>query len=278
MQQSSVFGSVETEHTAVAVIPERAPSASWVVIKQTPAASLRMPILKACASIGILRPPVDIERFLTGCETLQDRGFLPVALRGSGEHRVDPRGRNGYDAIAVSDNQISGVDDDRTQENRVIDPSRRREVLARTANTKSAGKYGKSNLFEQSAVAHAGIEDQTAEIPRLGGRRHHLPPVAMVMLTCHCDDQNIARLRLVKGPMQPEIVARRRLNGHGRAAQGKGGGRGIDGFRQRAAFSTGLVQGRGRKPPRLVERRGGGARWDGAGGCGGIDAAKGSHF
>jgi hypothetical protein len=58
MQHRSVGGVPETEQTAVAVIPRREPSAQWVVIRHTPAASRRIPSLKDSRSVGMLELPV----------------------------------------------------------------------------------------------------------------------------------------------------------------------------------------------------------------------------
>jgi hypothetical protein len=76
---------------------------------------------------------------------------------------------------------------------------------------------------------------------------HDFTPVTMFVGAVGVDHQHVARPGDLEGTMQPEVVARRRMDGQGRAGKAHALAHRFDGRRQRADLAGGFVQGCGRQ-------------------------------
>ena len=75
-------------------------------------------------------------------------------------------------------------------------------------------------------------------LPLNGGLCHDLSPIACFGEATGMNDQHIAGSSFIDGPVQPEIISRRRLDRKSPSAQSKSWTQGLDGSRQCSLFAS----------------------------------------
>ena len=140
---------------------------------------------------------VDLKGSFAILNSLDDGRFFDLARSGHLHDFICTGQWQANRAVSVPHHQIARVDDEVIKKYRVIDPSARTKVLSGPSDTESARKDWEPEITKNITVAHAAIDDQTAQVTRLRCSRHDLAPIAIVMGAAHMNDQHVTRLRNV---------------------------------------------------------------------------------
>ncbi len=140
---------------------------------------------------------VHLKRTFAMLNSLDNGRFFGLARSGQ-LHDFNCAGqRQANHSVSIPHHQIARVNDEIIKKYRVIDPSARTKVFSGPSHTESAREDWEPEITENISVAHAAIDDQTAQVTRLGSSRHDLSPIAIVMDAAHMNDQHVTWLRNV---------------------------------------------------------------------------------
>ena len=72
------------------------------------------------------------------------------------------------DQLTDKHDEVAGIHRKAVEQDRMVDPAPGAEVLAGAANAQAAREDRKAEVREDAAVPHAAVDDEPAQLPRLG--------------------------------------------------------------------------------------------------------------
>jgi hypothetical protein len=167
------------------------------------------------------------------------------ALLGLVPHLADGGGGHADDPVRVAGDQVSGMDGDVAEPDRLTESAVPVRVLAGPADAQPFGEDRPPEFDEPPRVADAPVDDEPGESPGDRGLGQDLTPVAVLEATAGVDDEYLTGACRVDGRVQPQVVTWWYPDREGRRFQAHVRGQRLDRRRQRANPARGLVR-RGR--------------------------------
>src|SRR5262249_33833772 len=134
---------------------------------------------------------------------------------------LDPIARHANDPIAIAEHQVARYDHHSIDGDRHVDFAR--PILVRTAMGDSDCEDWEFASRDRRAVAYGTVYVDSRETRAFGVSRGVFPDDGVGHSAARVDDDDVAWLGNVEGLMQHEVVARARLDGHGRTGKDAAG-------------------------------------------------------